>query len=290
LQDADNRVKTRNQLLAKKLQVIYQEGNINFLDVLLQSTNFTDFLSRWQYLSQMVGFEKDMLERNKEDKELVAQKETLLQQELEKVQENYNSIQENQQTLLAQKSKNLVRIAGYSKKEQDLKDATQSAAENLHELAGREQALLEQEKELKSLSESSSALAVHSSLQKLIHPLLGIPYVWGGTTTKGFDCSGFTQYVFTESGVHLPRTSAEQSHVGTYVSKENLRTGDLVFFNTYGPPGTVTHVAIYIGNGEIVNAVSPVVEINRLDDHYFGPRYITARRILTNEQYNAIIQ
>jgi cell wall-associated NlpC family hydrolase len=290
LQDADYRVKMRNKILANKLQIIYQEGNVNILDVLMQSTSFPDFLNRWQYLSQMIGFEKDMLERNKEDKELIVQKETSLQQELEKVQENYNSIQQNQKTLLAQKDKNIVKIASYSKKKQDLKNATQSAEENLLELAGWEEALLEQEKELKALSESSSALVAHSSLQKLIHPLLGIPYVWGGTTTKGFDCSGFTQYVFTEYGIHLPRTSAEQSHAGTSVSKDNLRTGDLVFFNTYGSPGTVTHVAIYIGNGEIVNAVSPVVEINRLDDHYFGPRYLTARRILTNEQYKAIIQ
>lgn len=73
------------------------------------------------------------------------------------------------------------------------------------------------------------------------------------------------------------------------ISDTDCAEGDL-FFHTYGPPGIVTHVAIYIGNGEIVNAVSPVLEINRLDDRYFGPRYLTARRILTEAQYNAIIQ
>jgi cell wall-associated NlpC family hydrolase len=277
-------------MLAEKLKVIYENGNVSFLDVLMHSTSFSDFLNRWQNLSQIIGFDKEILKRNKEDKELIAEKETLLQQELAEVQQNYETVQQQQQTLLDKKAKETVILASYSQKGQDLKEATLSAQEDLQELAGREKALLEQEKELKALSESSSALAIHASLQKVIHPLLGIPYVWGGTTTKGFDCSGFTQYVFAKYGVHLPRTSAEQSKVGAYVSKNNLRVGDLVFFNTYGPPGIVTHVAIYIGNGEIVNAVSPVAEINRLDDRYFAPRYLTARRILNDTQYKAILQ
>lgn len=290
LQDADARVQQRNQLLANKLQAIYENGNVSYLDVLLQSKSFSDFLSRWQYMGDIVGFDKDMLEQGKKDKQLISKKEALLQQELEEVQQNYEAIQQQHNKLLAQKTNATVTIASYSQKQQDLEDATQSQMQDLQELAEREEALLEQEKELKALAESSSALATHASLEKVIHPLLGIKYVWGGTTTDGFDCSGFTRYVFAKYGIQLPRTSAEQSKAGEYVSKDNLRAGDLVFFHTYGAPGTVTHVAIYIGNGEIVNAVSTSVQINQLDDHYFGSRYITARRVLTDQQYKAIMQ
>ncbi len=89
-------------------------------------------------------------------------------------------------------------------------------------------------------------------------------------------------------GVDLPRTSASQAEAGSHVAKADLRKGDLVFFNTYGPAGSITHVAIYMGDGKIANALSKKVEINDLNDDYFSKRYITARRVLTDEQYEAI--
>jgi cell wall-associated NlpC family hydrolase len=80
----------------------------------------------------------------------------------------------------------------------------------------------------------------------------GTPYVWGGTSPHGFDCSGLTLWSFRRAGVKLPRTSRAQSTVGTAVSRADLRPGDLVFF--YSP---VSHVAIYIGNGQVVHAPEP---------------------------------
>lgn len=84
----------------------------------------------------------------------------------------------------------------------------------------------------------------------------GTPYVWGGTTPEGFDCSGFTQYVYAQLGVSLPRTSEEQATVGTPVaSLADAQPGDLVFFA--GSDGTASspgHVGIYLGNGEMIDA------------------------------------
>ncbi|MDO5630127.1 MAG: C40 family peptidase, partial [Mobilicoccus sp.] len=77
--------------------------------------------------------------------------------------------------------------------------------------------------------------------------LSGIPYVWGGTTTRGFDCSGFTQYVFGKAGITLPRTAAQQQQAVTKVSRP--RPGDLVFF---GSPAH--HVGIYAGDGKMYDA------------------------------------
>ena len=127
-----------------------------------------------------------------------------------------------------------------------------------------------------------------SGLDDLVQKLLGVPYVWGGTGPSGFDCSGFTKYVLSKYGVDLPRTSVSQAEAGLQVAKKDLRKGDLVFFHTYGPAGSITHVAIYLGNGKIANALSTKVQINDLNDDYFSRRYITARRVLTDEQYQAI--
>lgn len=108
---------------------------------------------------------------------------------------------------------------------------------------------------------------------------MGIKYRYGGTTPAGFDCSGYTQYVFREAGVSIPRTTGSQFGTGKAVSKSNLKTGDLVFFNTSGRG--VSHVGIFIQGGKFIHAsTSQGVTITALNDpYYWGKRYIGARRV-----------
>ncbi len=108
----------------------------------------------------------------------------------------------------------------------------------------------------------------------------GVPYVFGGTTPRGFDCSGYVQYVFAKNGIRLTRTADTQALEGKFVSKKNLKPGDLVFFTTYEPGAS--HVGIYAGNNLFWNATSSRgIMLSNLTDSYWGPRYYTARRILT---------
>lgn len=108
---------------------------------------------------------------------------------------------------------------------------------------------------------------------------MGVPYVWGGTTPKGFDCSGFTKYVYAQLGVTLNRTAAQQLNNGYEVT--NLQTGDLVFFtNTYATSAAASHVGIYIGNNQFIHAAGGGVKVTSLDHEYYAPRYIGARRVI----------
>lgn len=120
---------------------------------------------------------------------------------------------------------------------------------------------------------SSKAEETSDNAQKLI----GTPYVFGGTTTNGFDCSGFTQYVFKGSGIDLPRTSYAQYGIGTAVSKDELQIGDLVFFATYD--SGASHVGIYIGEENFIHAARSGIKITGLSDSYYNRRYLGARRV-----------
>lgn len=109
--------------------------------------------------------------------------------------------------------------------------------------------------------------------------LLGVRYRWGGTSRGGVDCSGLTTYAFSRNGIKLPRTSIEQSKIGTRVAKDDLQPGDLLFFITGRSSRRINHVGIYIGNGKFVHSSSHKgrVVVTKLSDYSSG--YAGARRV-----------
>lgn len=112
---------------------------------------------------------------------------------------------------------------------------------------------------------------------------LGCPYVYGGSGDKSFDCSGFTMYVYKKFGYTLSHSAIAQSKVGTYVAKEDLQAGDLVFFLDYETMDGIGHCGIYIGNGEFIHASSGsgyCVKISNLLTGSYNTRYATARRLI----------
>ena len=126
-------------------------------------------------------------------------------------------------------------------------------------------------------------VAMNSSQKKVIdtaEKYIGVKYVYGGTTPNGFDCSGFAQYVMNENGVTLHRTSREQyASDGVSVSKSELQPGDLVFFGT---GGSVSHVGIYAGNGQMIHSPSTgkTVCYTSIESNYYKSRYIGGKRVL----------
>ncbi|WP_338751927.1 C40 family peptidase [Bacillus sp. FJAT-52991] len=143
----------------------------------------------------------------------------------------------------------------------------------------------------------TKAASLGESMVSYGKKFMGVPYVFGGTTPKGFDCSGFTQYVYKHHGVSIPRTTGEQYSVGTSVAKSELKPGDLVFFkNTYKQG--ISHVGIYAGNNQVLNATtSKGIDLVSLSNSYWGPKYAGAKRLVdgkfndvskSNQAYEAI--
>lgn len=131
-------------------------------------------------------------------------------------------------------------------------------------------------------SASPPAAGKAGKVLKTAYAMRGTRYVWGGTSRSGgFDCSGFTSTVFDKDGIHLPRTSIEQSQVGKRVSRSELKKGDLVFFKTMGSH-RINHVGIYIGNGKFMHASSGKgrVTVSSLSDSYYSSHFAEARRVI----------
>lgn len=124
-------------------------------------------------------------------------------------------------------------------------------------------------------------------MDKVIDKAIGTKYVSGGISTNGFDCSGFTMYVFDKIGINLPHQSGSQYQMGTAISRDDIRAGDLVFFNTSGKG--VSHVGIYVGEGKFAHAsTSRGVTISSLSDSYYVKRYVGAKRIMSTDAYKSV--
>jgi len=119
-----------------------------------------------------------------------------------------------------------------------------------------------------------------SKMMREISRYMGVPYLYGGTTAQGLDCSGYTMLVYKNAvGKLLPRSAAEQAKVGRSIQLQDLKFGDLVFFNTTGEQ--YSHVGVYLGDDLFAHAsVTLGVTISSLQSSYYEKRYVGARRVI----------
>ncbi|MBU5443174.1 C40 family peptidase [Paenibacillus sp. MSJ-34] len=132
-----------------------------------------------------------------------------------------------------------------------------------------------------SQEQSVSANSVGTSIINTGKKYLGVKYKFGAKSgiTSAFDCSSFMQYIFKQHGIELPRSSKQQSKVGKYVSKSNLRVGDLIFFDSVKSRPGIDHVAVYAGNGQILHTYGkPGVTFSKLSA--WEKKIVTIRRVI----------
>ena len=134
-------------------------------------------------------------------------------------------------------------------------------------------------------------LTVVNGVEESAKRLLGSKYVWGATGPNTYDCSGFTQKIYRDVGINIPRVSRDQARVGQFVSYNNLRRGDMVFFDTKKKrSGIVSHVGIYLGSGNFIHASSAAKKIviyNFNEKTFYKKRFLWGRRVIRDNYFMA---
>ncbi len=138
---------------------------------------------------------------------------------------------------------------------------------------------------------TQQVLQLRSDVAQVSQKYIGVPYVYGGTTPRGFDCSGFVQYVFRKLGIELNRTAANQSANGIVVAREDMQPGDLVIFSNTSDYRFGTHVGIYLGNDKIIHSGTRAgITIADMTTPYFDTHFTCARRVfLTEDNASTVI-
>lgn len=296
LEDQQQKLEAKRQEHIKSLgQVLrsnYEDGVTTYLAVLFEANSLSDFLDRADKI-QMIVNTHDKLQKDIIDlKETMNNQMVLIEQKKETIQATIQDKSETQQAVQQVLDKQQAVLNQLSKEEKVALNASLSAQAKVNRI----QQLIEQEKleaahaanEKESLGTSSDGggvagtVSVSGGAKQVLNyaaKFLGTKYVWGGTTpSPGFDCSGYVQYVYRNSGISLSRTSEQQFNNGVSVARSELKPGDLVFFATYS--SGASHVGIYVGNNTMIHSSSGGVSYDDMTSSYWAKRYLGARRVI----------
>lgn len=295
-----NRRKEQAAGQAVSLQTRSQGRLISLFEMVINSDGLSDALGRMQAVStlseangrtmellqeEQIKLEElgEQLKTDKENLEVEKTQLTDIRKELETQKEEAEKLQEAMEKKFEKQEEERARL-----------EAEQARLLEIHE-----QQLENERKILESLQESdvrtytSNQTALRQLASRKSDPLIsqqvvsnalsymGVPYVWGGSTPSGFDCSGLTQYVFREAGISLPRTAAMQSTQGSRVAFNDLEPGDLLF---WGAEGNSYHVGIYVGGGKMIHAPKPGDSVKIIRMEHFMPDF--AKRVIPDNSLN----
>jgi cell wall-associated NlpC family hydrolase len=278
---ARSNFKNAQATLASRLLALYKSGDDNVLEVLLGSRSLSELLERVDTISRVSA----------EDTRVVSEIRSY-RAEIKRREKKLAIARVQQEQVLAERAERRRQIEGQlAERQRLLASIKDQIAKIKAEEAQRQRRLQEQAQQVVDQQQSSGSTtstpaadgasgsspppATHGGVVAIAMQYLGVPYVWGGASPSGFDCSGFIMYVYAQVGISLPHNAAMQYGYGSPVSRDQLQAGDLVFFDGLG------HAGIYIGGGSFIHAphTGDVVKISSLSDSWYASTYVGARRL-----------
>jgi peptidoglycan DL-endopeptidase CwlO len=279
--------------IAKRLRALYINGDSGgAVEVILGAKSLDDLLDRLDVAQRVGGQDSRVVKQVRRFRDEVKTRRAKLR-----------DARERQAQIVAERAEKKRWIEGTIAERERLLASVKDEIERMEEAERRRQAQLEaqararyaaQQAALRQARESAYQLSTEPTVSDasssvsapparyggvvgIAMQYLGVPYVWGGASPSGFDCSGFAMYVYAQIGVSLPHNAAMQySSVGVYVSRDQLQPGDLVFFDGLG------HMGIYVGGDSFVHAphTGDVVKISSLNDSWYASGYVGAKRVV----------
>lgn len=309
LKQAEGDIEDEQELYNERMRVMYMNGSFGYLDVILGAKDLSDLYAKIEAVKKLTELDKEIVKELKEKQESLNDKKDKLNKQNgtlvalnkenneklnklkadKEVQKKLIEEAERQDRLYAasieiaqsEVNKTLEKIETKSKETTNKEIANEKTIndETINNETINKENINKETTNKKSTSKvrlSRGSIAVSGSdVVAYASKFLGTPYLWGGTTPEGFDCSGFTQYVYKHFGINVGRTTKNQIYDGYAVSRDQLQPGDLVF---YGKNGIPSHMGIYIGDGMYIHAprTGDVIKISPYD----RKDYITARRVI----------
>jgi cell wall-associated NlpC family hydrolase len=259
-------------ILQQRIVALYTSDDQSALEILLGASSLDDLLDRLDTVNRL----------SEQDARIINEVRTF-RAEIKKREEALAQARADQERVVTERAAKKAAIERQLAERQRLLSSIKSEIARLEREEAARQAKLETQARQRLDSTSSpptnsgggNPTGHYSGVVGIAMQYLGVPYQWGGASPEtGFDCSGFTMYVFSQVGVSLPHNAAMQYGYGSPVSRENLQPGDLVFFNGLG------HVGIYIGGNQMIHSphTGDVVKISTLTGWY-AETYVGARRL-----------
>lgn len=284
-------IEFRNDILKQRLTSLHKSGGkTQYLEVIFGASSFMDFVSRVSAVSQIANKDIDLIEKQEEDKQLVVEKHHEVEERLSEQKGLKEELDEIDHIITAQQKENKKKKKSLQKKEKELKTLKAELEEKDSDLASLEAQIRKDITNAKTqrnttqvannqtsdnlVQLSSNATGSISTILNAGRPHLGLPYYYGGKSPfTGFDCSGFVAWAYAQAGFNIPSSTAALSGQGQRVSVNDMKPGDLVFFDTIGGRSN-SHVGIYLGNGQFIGSqTSKGISIERLNGTYWKDKF-----------------